>query len=336
MSRKTRKCAFGCESHRALFSLPKDEPTRQKWLEFLSGIPHLTSVNSHLCDRHFTDSCLANLGLYLSGLTTRLALITGAIPTVRASTSEEPSHTGDTGCHEAPFTPPVRSIGVQTTDTTVLTKTASTQFSPRPLKVHVRSKGTQAVPSTTEKSSETQQHWLDFSSTSTKSSSTGLGKRPSKRPRLEEEEDEDDVEDMDIFEVIVSHDSTYEPGASTKATSTTAASILEASEVIDKEPTAMKDAKYIVFESSLREIFDNCPVCKHHCKVKRRKCGTLVSFTQKCPHCQYSRQWQSGPIIGSTPVGNIQLSAAVYFSGGSFVKVTRVNITKLFDILYYL
>ena len=37
MSSKRRKCVCGCERCRSLFSLPKEEPARQKWLEFIFG-----------------------------------------------------------------------------------------------------------------------------------------------------------------------------------------------------------------------------------------------------------------------------------------------------------
>ncbi|KAF1388887.1 hypothetical protein PFLUV_G00067530 [Perca fluviatilis] len=70
---------------------------------------------------------------------------------------------------------------------------------------------------------------------------------------------------------------------------------------MSSEPVSTyKDDKYIVFESCLRELFQSCPVCKRQCDVQRRKMGTYVSFTQLCPHCNYSRQWQSRPVVGST------------------------------------
>lgn len=89
-------------------------------------------------------------------------------------------------------------------------------------------------------------------------------------------------------------------------------------------PSELEDAKYIVFESALRELFDNCPVCKRHCIVHQRRCGTLVAFPQDCPHCLLTRKWQSQPMKGKIPQGNLELSAAVYFNGGSFTKIERV------------
>lgn len=89
------------------------------------------------------------------------------------------------------------------------------------------------------------------------------------------------------------------------------------------------DAKYIVFESSLRELFETCPLCKRNCDVQRRRLGTFVSFSQVCKNCQYNRKWQSQPVKGSTPVGNLQMSAAVYFTGGSFLQTKKVFIGLL-------
>ena len=84
------------------------------------------------------------------------------------------------------------------------------------------------------------------------------------------------------------------------------------------------DCKYIVFESCLKELFDTCPVCKRSCDVLRRRMGTFVAFTQLCQNCTYSRRWQSQPVVGSTPVGNLQISAATYFTGSCFSQLEKV------------
>ncbi|XP_019217938.1 uncharacterized protein LOC100696809 isoform X2 [Oreochromis niloticus] len=52
--------------------------------------------------------------------------------------------------------------------------------------------------------------------------------------------------------------------------------------------------------------------------------GTFVHFSQLCPSCDYSRKWESQPVAGSTPLGNLQMSAAIYFTGGSFSQVEKV------------
>ncbi|XP_056464749.1 uncharacterized protein LOC130404150 isoform X2 [Gadus chalcogrammus] len=97
--------------------------------------------------------------------------------------------------------------------------------------------------------------------------------------------------------------------------------------VVKEEPDSLAthdNAKYIVFEGCLRELFDSCPVCRGQCEVQRRRRGTYVAFSQHCRHCRYSRGWQSQPIVGSTPLGNLQLSAATYLTGASFFKLARI------------
>ncbi|XP_043084069.1 uncharacterized protein LOC122330808 isoform X1 [Puntigrus tetrazona] len=68
----------------------------------------------------------------------------------------------------------------------------------------------------------------------------------------------------------------------------------------------------------------SCPNCKTKCAVQSRRVGTFVAFTQLCEKCQYRRRWQSQPIVGSTPVGNLLLSAATYFTGGSFIQLQKI------------
>ncbi|KAK7939668.1 hypothetical protein WMY93_002994 [Mugilogobius chulae] len=129
--------------------------------------------------------------------------------------------------------------------------------------------------------------------------------------------EEGEEEDVDISDISLSqpHDSTYDPGASAT----------DVSEVTVVEPTSeFEDSKYIVFESSLKQLFQTCPICKRYCNLQKRSSGTFVSYIQSCPHCLYNRKWDSQPIMGSTPVGNLQLSAAVYFSGGSYIKMEKI------------
>ncbi|XP_044224885.1 uncharacterized protein LOC122994329 [Thunnus albacares] len=154
-----------------------------------------------------------------------------------------------------------------------------------------------------------------FSSTPVKGSAPSLGVRPAKRPHLElleekQEEEEDDAEEENIS-VPQLHDSIYEPGDSSEISG------MESS-------TEYSDVKDIVFESCLRDLFQTCPVCKWDCEVKQRRLGTFVSFSQICPNCQYNRKWQSQPMRGNTPVGNLQMSAAIYFTGGSFTQVEKI------------
>lgn len=84
--------------------------------------------------------------------------------------------------------------------------------------------------------------------------------------------------------------------------------------------------KYIVFQSSLWQLFEVCPVCQTRCSINSYTQGSLLRVQQDCVNtrCQYSRQWDSQPIIQNTPVGNIMMSAAILFCGASYTKCLRV------------
>jgi len=83
-------------------------------------------------------------------------------------------------------------------------------------------------------------------------------------------------------------------------------------------------AKYIVYKSSLSDIFCQCSICHHSCSVNWHEIGTFVSVTQTCSNCDYTRKWNSQPMINNIPAGNLHLSAALYFSGASFSKFHQV------------
>lgn len=61
--------------------------------------------------------------------------------------------------------------------------------------------------------------------------------------------------------------------------------------------------------------------------------GTFVSVMLCCQSCTYRKRWNSQPIIGSRPAGNIQLSAAVYFFECSYSKIDHVFTTLGFQFL---
>jgi hypothetical protein len=85
----------------------------------------------------------------------------------------------------------------------------------------------------------------------------------------------------------------------------------------------------MVYESCIMELFNACPVCTRACEVTTQRLGTFLSVKQQCPHCTFGRRWNSQPILGSTPAGNLHLSAAVYLSGASFLKIEKVNDVEL-------
>ncbi|XP_051246072.1 uncharacterized protein LOC127357723 [Dicentrarchus labrax] len=144
-------------------------------------------------------------------------------------------------------------------------------------------------------------------------------KRPSKRRciELEEEEEENPLggSSVDVEEL---HDSTYDPADSATTLTESADVTMESSTPVHKTPT------YIVYENCLMELFQVCPVCQRECDVRTRKLDTFLSVEQRCLHCDFYRKWNSQPLVGSTPAGNLQLSTAVYATVASFFKLEKI------------
>ncbi|XP_051919950.1 uncharacterized protein LOC127599766 [Hippocampus zosterae] len=141
--------------------------------------------------------------------------------------------------------------------------------------------------------------------------------KPCKRARMELEEDmENPLEGSSFMDIPDALDPTCEDPATVLTDLTNAT--LESSDPVHKM------AAYVVHERCLLELFEVCPVCQRITDVQTRSRGTFLSVTQHCRHCQYSRKWNSQPIIGDTPVGNLKLSAAVYTTGSSFFKLKKV------------
>lgn len=93
---------------------------------------------------------------------------------------------------------------------------------------------------------------------------------------------------------------------------------------MDPSTPSYKMHAYIVYEKCLLELFEVCPVCQRGTRVRTRTVGTFLCVEQRCPHCDFVRKWNSQPLHGGTPAGNLQLSVAVYSNGGSFFRVEKV------------
>ncbi|XP_063058185.1 uncharacterized protein LOC134451650 [Engraulis encrasicolus] len=144
-------------------------------------------------------------------------------------------------------------------------------------------------------------------------------KRPSKRPRLELEEEAENLLDssslMDIGETVTI--------------------LAESADLATSHTPVQKTPTYIVYESCLRELFTDCPDCKMKTDVSMRRWGTFLTVQQHCQYCQYSRRWNSQPVLGSTPAGNLQLAAAIYINGASFTNIEQIFKTMSLKMLSY-
>ncbi|CAI5657962.1 unnamed protein product [Oreochromis niloticus] len=325
-----KKCIFGCEGKLNLFALPKEERIRQQWIQYLFSDQRPPKATVYVCSRHFSEDSFVNKAQYDAGFSARLLLKDGALPFIHGDVEESKAAASpvllpltrfrNTACQTDPepkvsvatqFCHYMVSVGTQTSYSPS-TRCAATQLSYNTLKQHVRSKATQASVSHCNVGTVTTQ------------SETGIqpGVRPAKRPRLEmkeEEEGEEPEEETDLPEASDQYDPICEPYEPDESSSEP-----PDSREAEATPSHYNDPKYIVFESCLRDLFLTCPVCGLSCEVRRGRMGTFVHFSQLCPSCDYSRKWESQPVAGSTPLGNLQMSAAIYFTGGSFSQVEKV------------
>jgi len=79
----------------------------------------------------------------------------------------------------------------------------------------------------------------------------------------------------------------------------------------------------MVYKESLVELFETCPSCSEGCEVSWHVIGTFVSVSQVCCSCRFQRRWASQPMIGNLPAGNINMSAAILFTGLTFAKANK-------------
>ncbi|XP_016361867.1 uncharacterized protein LOC107703658 [Sinocyclocheilus anshuiensis] len=320
-----RRCVLRCERISTLFGLPKEDTTRNLWLSFIyNTVPEQYNRNIRICAAHFTDDCFLNLGEYKACCAKRLFLKSGATPTLQgpSGTSDSQPSTSQQALGSEQLSTSSRShdVACQTDSIATLpaaspkTRSVGTQLSLDTLKdTQAWSKGTQATVSSFHVGAETTPSFPSVALSSTPIKAPPFP--PHKRPCLELDEEE---EDTDISESIAeSHDSavTEESGL--------------------WEQTTYNVSKYIVFESCLRELFETCPLCKTKCDVQCRRMGSYVSFTQHCPKCSYHRKWESQPVIGSTPVGNLLVSAATYFCGASFIQFEKICKAMQLQIIHY-
>ncbi|XP_031162793.2 uncharacterized protein LOC116055133 isoform X1 [Sander lucioperca] len=293
------KCIIsGCRvSNTSLHCLPKDKDVADKWMDFIFGdLPKpVPSQAFRLCTAHFSQQFVLNQGLYDAGVVSKLLLMKGSIPTIR-----HPLPSIETGAiRPVSQASTSRSIGCQTDP--LPKRSVGTQLSKDTLKTHIRSRASQT-------SVVCENVWSPPLLTSTPLKPLP----PKKRPRLELEEDDDEWEAS--IEATDPNDSTFIRSVSMTTESST---VSQASLPYDVP-------KYIVYENCLLELFESCPVCSSMCDVRKTIRGTFLAVDQTCHRCEFNRQWKSQPFIGSTPAGNIHLSAAVYFTGTSFIQMKKV------------
>ena len=99
----------------------------------------------------------------------------------------------------------------------------------------------------------------------------------------------------------------------------------ETSNTVHTAFTLERHTTYIVFESALLLIFTSCIYCAS-CSVTIKKIiiGSFLRVIQWYNKCKWKRLWESQPLIGNIPAGNILTSAAILYAGALPSKAIRV------------
>ncbi|XP_060084262.1 uncharacterized protein LOC132563537 [Ylistrum balloti] len=93
----------------------------------------------------------------------------------------------------------------------------------------------------------------------------------------------------------------------------------------DDDRTRKEDRLYLVSEQSLMSLFQVCPQCSSPSLGNIiNNVGTLIKVEQDCGVCGHSRLWNSQPLVGSIPLGNLKLSCGILFSGSLPAKTLRI------------
>ena len=109
-------------------------------------------------------------------------------------------------------------------------------------------------------------------------------------------------------------------------------------------PHPAQERKFIVFESSLDQLIGKitCSICgKPQSDMKKFPLGSMVKVRTECLGGHAIFSWNSQPLLGNMPSGNLLCSAATLFSGetfqhmknfAAFLRLEFVGKTTFFEI----
>lgn len=84
------------------------------------------------------------------------------------------------------------------------------------------------------------------------------------------------------------------------------------------------EKSYLVYESCLHSLFDNCRHCNRPTEMTFTTIGSMLQIKVVCVHCEHDFTWNSQPYVNHTPKGNVLIAASIIFSGSTLSKVLRL------------
>ncbi|KAJ8310630.1 hypothetical protein KUTeg_012495 [Tegillarca granosa] len=87
---------------------------------------------------------------------------------------------------------------------------------------------------------------------------------------------------------------------------------------------ATKERKFIVFESCIEKLIQNCRNCGQDLACLKSVKDSFLSVSGHCVNCNDVFEWESQPQFGTLLVGNLIIAAAILFAGCNVRKILRL------------
>ncbi|OCT92235.1 uncharacterized protein LOC108709611 [Xenopus laevis] len=148
---------------------------------------------------------------------------------------------------------------------------------------------------------------------------------PKKRPLVCKGADvQQSVPDTTSESLICSEELSKDLDYSPNSTINTNDATLHIQEKTDED--IVQERKFLVFESCLDELLLNlyCSCGLKICRTDKYVQGTFVSVNGYCYNEHKIHLWDSQPLKGSIPTGNVLSAAALLFSGGNYNRVREM------------
>ena len=100
----------------------------------------------------------------------------------------------------------------------------------------------------------------------------------------------------------------------------------------ETEGALRKEKKFIVFESCLLKLLEQCRSCGQEVELNTSVRGTLLVVHGTCPD-GHVLNWQSQPLVRDMGAGNLMVAAAILFCGLTFTGIS--NLAKLLNLAMF-
>lgn len=94
-----------------------------------------------------------------------------------------------------------------------------------------------------------------------------------------------------------------------------------------------------MFSSALLSLFTFCFSCRSPTKIMTETIGTFLRIKLKCPSCSFTYTWESQPLVGDMPAGNLAFCNSIICSGSmpskSIHLLELMNCQTISQVTYF-